>query len=168
MTCTMQETSVSDPLEQLSYCGLHCGTCYLKNGHVADHAIALLAEFKTMQFEKWGPPLAKMNQREFGAFRQTQDALDVLEAWDAMRCGKSCRHGGGSADCKIRECCKASHRLGCWECDRAEQCEALAALKPVNGTLNIQNLRRIKTIGASAFLAESTEHRRLTFYSDSV
>jgi hypothetical protein len=168
MTCTMQGSDVIDQLEQLSYCGLDCGTCYVRNGHIADHATALLAEFKAMRFEKWGPPLATMNQREFGAFRHAQDALEVLEAWDAMRCEKPCRNGGGSADCKIRECCKASHRLGCWECDRAEQCETLVALRPVNGNLNIDNLRRIKTIGVSGFLAESAEHKRLTFYTDPV
>jgi len=166
MSAAMQGTGGTDPIEPLSYCGLHCETCYVRNGQIADHAMALLAEFKAMRFEKWGPPLARMNPGEFAAFRHTQDALGVLEAWDAMRCGKPCRSGGGSADCKIRECCKASHRLGCWECGQAEQCETLAFLKPVNGNLNIDNLRRIRTIGVSAFLAESAKQKRLTFYAD--
>lgn len=109
--------------------------------------------------------MAKMNPAEFAAFRHAKGALAVLDAWNAMRCGKPCRSGGGSAGCRIRECCKTSHRLGCWECDRAEQCETLAALKPVNGKLNLDNLRRIKTIGVSAFLAESAKQKRLTFYA---
>jgi len=166
MSSAMQGSDASDQLEQLAYCGLHCGTCYLRNGHIADHATALLAELKSMRFEKWGPPLASMNPREFAAFRHAQDALEVLEAWNAMRCERPCRSGGGSADCKIRECCKTSRRLGCWECGQAEQCETLAVLKPVNGNLHIDNLRRIKTIGVSAFLAESAKERRLTFYTD--
>ncbi len=164
----MQGPGETDEIEQLSYCGLHCGTCYLRNGHVADHATDLLAELKAMQFEKWGPPLARLNPTEFAAFRHTNAALEVLEAWNGMRCEKSCRRGGGSPDCKIRECCKASHRLGCWECDRVERCETLAVLKPVNGNLNIDNLRRIATIGLSAFLAESAKQNRLTFYTDPV
>ncbi len=166
MTATMQGPGVTDGIEQVSYCGLHCGTCYLRNGHVADHVMSLLTELKAMRFEKWGPPLARMNPREFGAFRHTQDALDVLEAWNAMRCEKTCRSGGGSGDCRIRLCCKASDRPGCWECDRMEECETLAALKPVNGYLNVDNLRRIRAIGVPAFLAESAKQNRLTFYAD--
>ena len=168
MSAAMQGPAATEELEQLSYCGLHCGTCYVRNGHIADHATALLAKFKAMRFDKWGPPLARINPTEFGAFRHTYDALEVLEAWNAMRCEKSCRSGGGSTDCKIRECCKASHRLGCWECALVEQCETLAVLKPVNGNLNIENIRRIETIGVSAFLAESTRQNRLTFYADPV
>jgi hypothetical protein len=138
----------------------------VKNGNVADRATALLAELKGMRFEKWGPPLATMNPREFAAFGHAQNALDVLAAWHAMRCEKPCRSGGGSADCAIRECCKTSRRLGCWECDQAEQCPTLAALQPVNGRLNLDNLRRIKAIGLPAFLAESAQQHRLTFYTD--
>jgi hypothetical protein len=168
MSAAMQGPGAIDEIEQLSYCGLNCRTCYVRNGHTADHATGLLAEFKAMRFEKWGPPLARLNPTEFAAFRHTRDALEVLEAWNAMRCEKPCRSGGGSADCKIRECCKASHRLGCWECDQVEQCETLAVLKPVNGNLNIDNLRRIETIGLSAFLAELAKQHCLTFYSDPV
>jgi hypothetical protein len=157
----------SDRLEQLSYCGLHCGTCHVRNGEVVDRATALVAELKAMRFEKWGPALARMKPREFAAFRHAREALDVLAAWHAMRCEKACRNGGGSADCAIRECCKANRRLGCWECDQAEQCSTLAALQPVNGTLNLNNLRRIKAAGVSAFLAESAKQAQLTFYTDS-
>ena len=53
-----------------------------------------------------------------------------------------------------------------WECDRAEHCEPLATLKSVNGNLNIDNLRRIKTIGISAFLSESAKQEGLSFYTD--
>jgi hypothetical protein len=156
---------MTDQLE-LSFCGLHCGTCFVRKGHVADHATDLLAELKAMRFEAWGPSLAEMNRKEFGAFRHARHAIDVLTAWGSMRCEKSCRSGGGSADCKIRECCQASQRAGCWECERAETCGVLAALKPVNGRLNIDNIRRIKVVGIPAFLAESAERKGLTFYTD--
>ena len=157
---------MADQIEQLSYCGLCCGTCFVRNGHIVDHATALLAELKAIRFEQWGPPLARTNSKEFAAFRHANDTLEVLQAWNAMRCEKSCRNGGGSAKCAIRDCCEASGRLGCWECDRAEHCEPLAALKSVNGNLNIDNLRRIKTIGLSAFLAESAKHQGLSSYTD--
>ncbi len=158
----MQNTT--DQLEPLSFCGLHCGTCYLRNGHVAEHATALLAELKAMRFEAWGPAQGELNRKEFGAFRHAQHALDVLAAWNGMRCERACRQGGGSADCKIRECCKASQRAGCWECVRVETCETLAALNPVNGRLHMDNIRRIKRIGVAAFLAETAKHEGLTFY----
>lgn len=157
---------MTDPLAPLSFCGLHCGTCWLKNGHVADHATDLLAELKTMLFGAWGPSLAELNRKEFAAFQHVQEALDVLAAWNHMRCEKFCRDGGGSADCKIRQCCKASQHAGCWECERVETCELLAALKPVNGRLNLDNIRRIKEVGVSAFLAESAGQKGLTFYAD--
>ncbi len=47
-----------------------------------------------------------------------------------------------------------------------EECETLAALKPVNGYLNVDNLRRIRASGVPAFLAESAKQNRLTFYAD--
>ena len=156
----------TDQLEPLSFCGLHCGTCFIRNGQVADHATDLLAELRAMRFEAWGPQLAELNQKEFGAFRHARPTLEVLAAWNGMRCEKSCRRGGGSADCKIRECCKTNQRSGCWECERAEGCETLGALKPVNGRLNLDNIRRIKVVGVSAFLAECARQKGLTFYVD--
>lgn len=157
---------MTDSIEPLSFCGLHCGTCWLRNGNVAEHATDLLAELKAMRFEAWGPAQADLNRKECGAFQHAQQALDVLAAWNHMRCEKSCRSGGGSAECKIRQCCKTSQRAGCWECERAETCEILGVLKPVNGGLYLDNIRRIKKVGVSAFLAESARHNGLTFYVD--
>jgi hypothetical protein len=39
-------------------------------------------------------------------------------------------------------------------------------LKPVNGRLYLDNIRRIKQVGVSAFLAESAGQKGLTFYAD--
>ncbi len=157
---------LADQLEPLSFCGLHCGTCYLRNGHVAELATGLLSELKAMRFETWGPRLGEFNPKELGAFRHAQHALDVLAAWDNMRCERACREGGGSAECKIRKCCQTSRRAGCWECARAETCEILAELNPVNGRLHLTNIRCIKSVGVAAFLAEVAEQKGLTFYLD--
>jgi hypothetical protein len=154
----------SSPLQRISYCGLDCGSCYLKNGNIADHATALFLELHDIQFNKWGPPLANMNAKELASFRHAGQCMEVLKAWDCMRCEKFCKEGGGSAECAVRDCCLNKGYAGCFECERAESCGTLGALKPVNGELNIENIRAIIARGAAAFVKESSQSRKLKFY----
>ncbi len=155
----------SNPLfERLSYCGLDCGTCYLKNGRIADLATTLLSELTEIRFERWGPSLAKLNPLEVASFRHAESCMAVLKAWDCMRCDKFCKHGGGSSKCDIRDCCRNKGLAGCFECERFETCDTLSALKPVNGELNLVNIRKIIADGIDAFVEETSKSRDLKFY----
>lgn len=147
----------------IAYCALYCGNCILRTGNIADLARQLLKKFHEIKFEKWAKNLAALSE-EVKAFEKYESCYEVLEAWDLMRCEKSCRKGGGSTDCKIRICCQKKKLDGCWECEYFEDCETLASLKLVNGEININNIRKIKTEGIDKFVEEMSNKEFCDFY----
>jgi hypothetical protein len=153
-------------ISRISYCGLDCGTCYLKNGHIADHAKALYNELCDIQFDKWGAPLANINPKELASFCHAKQCMEVLKSWDCVRCEKFCKDGGGSMQCSIRDCCRERGYAGCFECASAESCDILGMLNPVNGNLNIENIRKIVVNGLAAFIEESSKSVKLKFYDE--
>jgi len=137
----------------IGYCALYCGNCVLRIGKVADLCGALLEKFHEIKFEKWAKGLASLSE-EVKAFEKYESCYEVLKAWEKMRCEKPCREGGGSASCKIRICCQKKNLEGCWECEKFEACDTLAWLKPINGEVNINNIRKIRTEGIDKFIEE--------------
>ena len=137
----------------IGYCALYCGNCVLRIGKVADLCGQLLEKFHEIKFEKWAKGLASLSE-EVKAFEKYESCYEVLKAWEEMRCEKPCREGGGSADCKIRICCRKKNIEGCWECEKFEDCDTLARLKPINGEVNINNIRKIRTEGIDKFIEE--------------
>jgi len=137
----------------IGYCALYCGNCVLRIGKVADLCGALLEKFHEIKFEKWAKGLAALSE-ELKAFDKYESCYEVLETWEEMRCEKPCREGGGSASCKIRICCQKKNLEGCWECEKFEDCDTLARLKPINGEVNINNIRKIRTEGIDKFIEE--------------
>ena len=53
---------------------------------------------------------------------------------------------------------------GCWECEQFEDCDTLAWLKPVNGEVNINNIRKIRTEGIDKFIEEMEGKEFCDFY----
>jgi hypothetical protein len=147
----------------IAYCGLYCGNCILRIGNVADLAGELLEKFHEIKFEKWAKGLASVSE-EVKAFENYESCYEVLEAWDAMRCEKLCREGGGSSACKIRICCREKNIEGCWECEKFEDCDTLAQLKLVNGEVNINNIKKIRTEGIDKFIEEMEGKEFSDFY----
>jgi hypothetical protein len=147
----------------IGYCALYCGNCVLRSGGISDLARELLEKFQEIKFEKWAKGLASLSE-EVKAFENYESCCEVLKAWDAMRCEKLCKDGGGSSNCKIRLCCREKNLEGCWECEQFEDCETLARLKVVNGELNINNIKKIRTEGIDKFIEEMEGKEFCDFY----
>jgi len=138
---------------EVSYCALYCGNCFIRKGDVTNRATELLQMLNDVNFGKWASGLAEINPAEMNAFKFHQECCDVLSAWDNMRCDKICREGGGSSECGIRDCCKQKGLQGCWECDEFQSCATLGALQKVNGNRIIQNILMIQKQGIEAFVS---------------
>jgi len=150
--------------DDISYCGLYCGRCFIRRDDIADRALSLLDKFREVRFEKWAKGLAELNPDEMAAFAKFETCYEVLQAWDAMRCSSSCREGGGSHLCTIRACCREKGAVGCWECSEFEICSVLDSLRPVNGEVNLRNIRRIREIGMNLFAEERENEGDRNFY----
>ena len=150
--------------DDISYCGLYCGRCFIRVDNIADQALCLLEKFRSVRFEKWAKGLAELNPDEMAAFAEQDVCYEVLQAWDAMRCFSPCREGGGSQRCNIRACCLEKGVEGCWECGEFEFCSLLGSLKTVNGEVNLRNIRRILEIGVDLFAEEREKEGDRNFY----
>ena len=87
----------------------------------------------------------------FKEYEKYDDCYRVLGAMVKMRCGKTCRNGGGNPTCKIRNCAKKKKMNGCWECNEFEKCEKLQFLNANHGVAHIKNLRILKKKGIEEF-----------------
>jgi hypothetical protein len=136
----------------LAYCGLYCGSCPAYTQSIANLAGNLQNELRRSKCERIAPALAKIPT--FSAFKNYQKFCELLWVMMKMRCKKSCRTGGGSAQCRIRKCAKKKGYDGCWQCDDFTACKTLKALEDFGETdkTYLKNLRKIKRQGPSAFV----------------
>jgi hypothetical protein len=88
----------------------------------------------------------------FKSFTKYPECYEVLGAMVKMRCGRTCKNGGGNPGCKIRQCSRKKGYNGCWECIEFESCVKLAYLEGNHGKAHIKNLRNIKRKGIEEFL----------------
>ena len=141
---------MSEERDLVAYCGLYCGDCFGYKGKIADLARDLRKELRQAKFGKTAELLSTQSFfKVFGAYPQ---CYEVLGAMVKFRCKKSCRGGGGPPFCKMRICCQKKGIEGCWQCDEFETCKNLDFLEPSHGDAHLQNLRRIKKVGADSFL----------------
>lgn len=138
-------------IEGISYCGLYCAECPNHTGVIADLARDLRKELRTYRLDKTAEFLSTIPY--FKTFEKYPECYEVLGAMVKLRCGKSCRNGGGNPSCKIRNCARKNQFDGCWECGEFESCEKLKFLEVGHGKAHIKNLRKIKKKGFEAFLA---------------
>lgn len=141
----------------IAYCGLYCGDCYNRKGFIADLARDLRKELRAAKFEKNAEFLSAIPF--FKEFKNYKECYAVLGAMVRMRCGKTCRDGGGPPFCKIRKCSQKKELEGCWECDTFEKCKNLDFLRPTHGTAHLKNLAKLKKKG----VAEFTKGKRLWY-----
>jgi len=142
---------MSAPTE-VAYCGLFCGACVIRRGRIAALSKELLERMGTPEFQKLAAGLPTLNAALFEALREWQACFRVLGAMRHLDCERTCRDGGGTTACRIRECCRRKNMQGCWECDQFEDCETLSWLDPVHGDAHRQNIRMICRQGMRAFL----------------
>ena len=137
---------------EVAFCGLYCGTCVIRQGRLAHFAGQLLKSMKSADFTKLADGLPSIHPELMSDFKKSNTAIDVLTAMLHLDCTKSCRDGGGSSACKIRQCCQGKAIAGCWMCDHTDHCETLAWLEPVNKDAHLKNIKLIQTKGMQAFL----------------
>ena len=137
---------------EIAYCGLFCGACVIRNGRTAALSRELLDSMRTPEFLKLLEGLPRLKPELFQALKDQQACCRVLEAMIHLDCEATCRDGGGSSGCQIRECCRNNGVEGCWSCDDFETCEVLSWLNPVHGEAHRQNLRIIRESGLEQFL----------------
>jgi hypothetical protein len=138
---------------QVAYCGLFCGECIIRQGNIGKLCTDLLRIMKTPEFQKLAAGLPKIKPETYHSLERIDECYSVLEAMTNLDCEHICKEAGGTAGCKIRECCQKKGLDGCWECDLIETCETLAWLNTVNCDANILNLGIIKEKGLEVFLA---------------
>ena len=149
----MKDHNVSD----VAYCGLFCGDCVIKRGRLSSRATALAEVMKTPEFSRLAEALPGLHPEANRDLLEYGTCIRVLEALRALDCTASCRNGGGSKDCRIRQCCEKKTLDGCWECEGFERCETLAALEPIHQRGNVRNLIVIRDRGMEAFLEGEKE-----------
>ncbi len=135
----------------IAYCGLYCHECPNHTGIIADMARDLRKELRNYRFDKTAELLSSISF--FKTFKKYPECYEVLGAMVKMRCGRTCKNGGGNPGCKIRLCAKKKGFDGCWECSDFESCTKLAYLEGNHGKAYIKNLRAIKKKGIEEFLA---------------
>jgi Protein of unknown function (DUF3795) len=134
----------------ITYCGLYCGDCHAFKGKISDLALELRKELRRTQYDKFAEYIQKYDSgKELKHFDNTYTALGAMIRF---RCQQGCRAGGGTANCKIKECCTNAKFEGCWECSEMEKCPKLDILKPTHGKANKNNLKILRTRGKAAFL----------------
>lgn len=137
-------------IENISYCGLYCPDCPNRKGVIADLARDLRKELRTYRFDKTAELLSSISF--FKEFKNYSECYEVLGAMVKMRCGRTCRNGGGNPACKIRKCVQKKKLQGCWECNEFETCEKLSYLEGNHGKAHMKNLRIIKKKGVEEFM----------------
>lgn len=138
-------------IDEIGYCGLHCGGCPLRSG---------VASASSADLHKAQRKTAHRSQQEALAaipflkvLAGCPVCLKTAGNHVVMHCPQSCREGGGNPSCGIRLCCKMRHLDGCWQCGCFESCRHLQSLVPAHGTAHIRNLAVIRDSGIEEFLA---------------
>ena len=139
------EQSETDDSTLVSYCGLFCPDCPLFKGKVSDLAKDLRKELRRVEYDKFAKYISNYNSGK--KLKQFETFYSVLGTLVKYRCEQSCKLGGGSKDCEIRQC-NIKHKLnGCWECSKYESCKKLDALDSLHGNKHRNNLKTIHEKG---------------------
>jgi hypothetical protein len=147
------EAEMSDQLEFVTYCGLHCELC-AERARIPKQAAALQRSMTEESWPFFGP--ATPGFAEFWKF------LEGLHADGGCR---GCRAGAGPPDCQIRSCAQERGLELCGQCSDfpCQRFEGLAAIYP---TLIADN-RRLQVVGLEQWLEEQQERARRGFvYAD--
>ena len=134
----------------ITYCGLYCGDCHAFKGKISDLALELRKELRRTQYDKFSKYIHKYDSGK--ELKHFDECYSALGAMIRFRCQQGCRDGGGTVNCKIKECCIGAKFEGCWECSEMEKCPKLDVLKPTHGKANKTNLKTIRSKGKAAFL----------------
>jgi len=145
---------MTDKLEQVTYCGLYCGLCTMRN-RIPMQAKMLRDTMHKEQWDSWGVEIPDF--KEFWAF------LNMLVDKETER---RCRSGNcGAPFCSIRKCVQEKGIIACPFCDEYP-CSRILGL--AEGYINLLgDGKRMKEKGIDAWIEEQEERRKTGFaYTD--
>jgi hypothetical protein len=137
-----------------AYCGLYCRDCIPSNTELFRAVRGLMELSSRLHLDKYAELKAMSND----SFRDFPVFFRMLSDITALQCPSPCRLGGGKEDCPIRECARARHYEGCWECPGHGECEQLAPLKKFHGKTIDRNLDAIEENGPDDWVDERGPH----------
>jgi hypothetical protein len=160
--------------ENISYCGLYCGTCGIGSCLVGERAKKLQEIIEAYNFEDWVPDFFEQadaqivldqaikamgySDEDVQALRKEteQSKFDYaqfkagLEWFTKVSC-PGCREGGGMPMCPVKVCAQSKSVGGCWACEEMEECRVLVKLAERSEYTVIENLKEIQKMGETAY-----------------
>jgi hypothetical protein len=130
----------TDPTNLVSYCGLFCNACGIRQGKIKTAVNNLRDIIAVYGFDKLMPELAEWEPsfRHYNEFYQVMDGLVKM-----FGSCPGCLQGGGDPNCKVRSCTKQKGYRTCAECSEAEACETLAPYREGYGLATaLQSIRQ--------------------------
>ncbi len=147
-------TSKSDNLKYVTYCGLYCDLCASRS-RIPKRAQNLRDSMTGEGCESWGKLLPKFD--EFWMF--------LNDLCEPEKLCPGCRQGGGPPFCSIRKCCQQKGYDICVFC-KDYPCHRIKALAKGYPTL-IADGERIKERGIDEWIEEQKKRVRTGFvYAD--
>ncbi len=144
---------MTERLEFVTFCGLHCGLCAARS-RIPERAAALQEAMAEEGWADWGAGIPDF--AEFWRF------LDGLHANGGC---PGCRAGGGPPYCQIRVCAQQRGLELCSQCADFP-CSRIEALNAIYPALIADN-RRLQAVGLDQWLSEQEERaRRGVVYAD--
>jgi hypothetical protein len=145
---------MSEEEDFTAYCGLFCQDCIPSNAQLF-RAVRDLLELSTqLRLDLYAQLKSNTNE----AFSDYEVFAKVLSELATLQCPAPCRHGGGKADCPIRECARARRYFGCWECSVRRECELLLPLRRFHGETIDGNLDAIARDGLGGWADKRGRH----------
>jgi hypothetical protein len=105
-----------DVKNQVSYCGVTCGTCGQGSGKAASTAKKVLELINEIEVTDWAHRAPGGEELDWAATEKT------LEWMTKYTYCEGCEKGGGESDCTIRICAKEKGFVLCNECEELEGC----------------------------------------------
>jgi hypothetical protein len=125
--------SFEDVKNQISYCGIWCGSCVVGNGALRELTRRYEEIVENYGLDGWAPD--DLDYKEFSRGLSSIQSMPLCEG---------CLKGGGNPDCQMRACAVSRGLTDCNDCDQPEACG------------NRESIERMRTDALSAGLNVKT------------
>lgn len=98
--------------DQVSYCGIWCGSCVVGNGALRELTRRYKELITVYSLEEWGPD-------DF----DYKELLKALESIENVPLCSGCLRGGGREGCEMRSCAQSRRISGCHICGELVECK---------------------------------------------
>jgi hypothetical protein len=130
----VQPKAFENVKNQLSYCGIWCGSCIVGNGMLKELTKKYERLIDGYGVDKWGAKEQDFDGPEF---------MKSLKAIQNIPICRGCLKGGGNDVCKIRPCAQKKKLYDCMECGEMESCSNHESIKTVReGAISVGMLAK--------------------------